>query len=98
MPNLHSSASVHAADRTYTLVVTNVGTTATTGPITVSDPLPTGLSFVSGTGACWSFAEARGTVAATHDGPIAFCDGLQFELTLDVRQAAVPSVSNTATV
>src|SRR5439155_1767306 len=98
MAKRHTAAFVDGANGTYTLVVTNVGTTATTGLITVTDPLPTGLSFVSGTGAGWSFAAAGGTVTATHNGPIAAGDSLVYTLTVDVGPAAVPSVINTATV
>src|SRR5438093_1086628 len=98
MAKRHTAAFVDGANGTYTLVVTNVGTTPTTGPITVTDPLPTGLSFVSGSGAGWSFASAGGTVTASHAGPIAIGDSLVFDLTVNVSPAAVPSVTNTATV
>src|SRR5437667_279805 len=98
MAKRHTAAFVDGATGTYTLVVTNVGTTATSGPITVTDPLPAGLSFVSGLGAGWSFAAAGGTVTATNNGPIAVGDSLVFTLTVNVAPAAVPSVTNTATV
>src|SRR5438034_1333574 len=98
MAKRHTAAFVDGANGTYTLVVTNVGTTATSGPITVTDPLPAGLSFASGAGAGWSFAAAGGTVTATHNGPIAVGDSLVFDLTVNVGKTAVPSVINTATV
>src|SRR5437667_51626 len=98
MAKRHTAAFVDGATGTYTLVVTNVGTTPTSGPITVTDPLPAGLSFVSGTGAGWNFAAAGGTVTATNNGPIAAGDSLVFTLTVNVAPAAVPSVTNTATV
>ena len=44
---------------TYTLVVTNVGRRATTGPITVTDTLPTGLTYVNATGTNWSCSQQR---------------------------------------
>src|SRR5437667_448058 len=98
MAKRHTAAFVDGATGTYTLVVTNVGTTATTGLITVTDPLPAGLSLVSGLGAWWSFTAAGGTVTATHNGPIAVGDSLVFDLTVNVGPAAVPSTTNTATV
>src|SRR5947208_719809 len=98
MAKRHTAAFVDGANGTYTLVVTNVGTTATTGPITVTDPLPAGLLYNSGSGAGWSFTSAGGTVTATHNGPLAAGDSLVYTLTVDVRPAAVPSVTNTATV
>src|SRR5438876_6469152 len=97
MAKRHTAAFVDGANGTYTLVVTNVGTTATTGPITVTDPLPAGLSFVSGLGAGWSFAAAGGTVTATNNGSIAVGDSLVFTLTVNVAPAAVPGVLNSAT-
>src|SRR5206468_703627 len=97
MAKRHTAAFVDGATGTYTLVVTNVGTTATTGLITVTDPLPAGLSFVSGLGAGWSFAAAGGTVTATNNGPIAVGDSLVFTLTVNVAPAAVPGVLNSAT-
>src|SRR5439155_992849 len=98
MAKRHTAAFVDGANGTYTLVVSNVGTTATSGPITVTDPLPAGLSFVSGSGAGRSFAAAGGTVTATNNGSIAVGDSLVFTLTVNVAPAAVPGVINTATV
>src|SRR5439155_646699 len=94
----HTVNFVDGSDGTYTLVVTNVGTGPTTDVITVTDSLPAGLSFASGAGAGWSFAAAGGTVTATHNGPIAVGDSLVFDLTVNAAPAAVPSVTNTATV
>src|SRR5437867_1074079 len=78
MAKRHSAAFVDGATGTYTLVVTNVGTTATSDSITVSDPLPPGLSFVSGAGGGWSFSEAGGTVTATQPGPVQVGGGPTF--------------------
>ncbi len=83
---------------TYTIVVTNVGTAATTGAITVRDTLPAGLSFVSGTGAGWTIGANGAVVTATHAGPLAIGDSLSFSLTVGVSAAAVPGVTNAATV
>src|SRR5438552_241823 len=98
MAKRHTAAFVDGATGTYTLVVTNVGTTATTGTITMTDVLTAVLSFVSIPGAGWSFAAAGGTVTATNNGPIAVGDSLVFTLTVNVAPAAVPRVLNSATV
>src|SRR5437667_431552 len=98
MAKRHTAAFEHGANGTYTLVVTNVGTTATSGPITVTDPLPAGLSFVSGLGAGWSCAAAGGTLSGNNNAAIGVGDSLVFTLTVNVAPAAVPSVTNTATV
>ncbi|HEY2955596.1 MAG TPA: hypothetical protein VGK89_10160, partial [Candidatus Eisenbacteria bacterium] len=98
MDKRHTAAFVDGANGTYTMVVTNVGTAATTGAITVSDTLPTGLSYVSGAGAGWSFSSSGQIVTASHSGPIAVSDSLVFTLTVNASPAAFPAVTNSATV
>lgn len=83
---------------TYTLTVSNVGLGPTTGPITVVDNLPAGLTFVSATGPGWSCAASAQTVTCTHPGPLAPNASLSVSLTVLPTAAAVPSVVNTATV
>src|SRR5262249_48980409 len=43
---------------TYLLMVTNIGAATTNVPITITDDLPNGLSFVSGTGDGWACSAA----------------------------------------
>ncbi|HYN41402.1 MAG TPA: lamin tail domain-containing protein [Thermoanaerobaculia bacterium] len=47
---------------TYTLTVSNAGPVAA-GPTTVTDALPTGVSFVSATGTGWSCVQSTGVVS-----------------------------------
>src|SRR5262249_51522624 len=54
----------------YAMTVTNVGTLATTGAITVVDTLPTGLEFVSSSGFDWNCSVAGQVVICTKTGPI----------------------------
>ncbi len=59
---------------TYTLTVTNQGTTpavASTNPITVTDTLQNGLTFLSGTGSGWSCAAAAQVVTCTSNTDLA---------------------------
>ena len=53
MPSLAVIVAVHWPNGAYSIVVQNNGGTVT-GPTTVTDTLPAGLSFVSGTGTGWS--------------------------------------------
>ena len=46
----HRGAPQVGQSTTYSLEVTKAGPTADPGPITVTDPLPTGLTFVSASG------------------------------------------------
>ena len=88
-------------NRTYTITVTNSGTAATSGQITVTDSLPTGLTYVSGTGTGWT-----GNCSAV--GQIVNCtrsDSLgigasypALTLTVNVGAAAGSPLVNTATV
>src|SRR5207249_4427617 len=66
--------------------------------IRVADTLPAGLSFVSASGAGWNFWTAGAVVHAAHATPIAAGDSLVFTLTVAAAPAAVPGVTNTATV
>ena len=82
----------------YTLTVSNKGMTATTGTITVTDPLPAGLTYVSAAGTGWTCAASAGTVACTSATPIAAgAAGNPIVLTVAVAAAAIPEVTNTAT-
>ena len=85
---------------TYTLSVSNsVGADDEPGTITVSDALPAGLTFGSASGSGWTCGAVLQNVTCIHPGPLAAGSSLP-NITLEVLPgaAAVPSVSNTATV
>ena len=50
----HAGDFVVGQPAAYTLTVSNTGPIATQGAITVTDPLPAGLTFVSGVGTGWT--------------------------------------------
>lgn len=84
---------------TYTLDVTNIGNGATTGTITVTDTLPAGLSFVSGTGTSWNNCTAVGqAVTCTRSVALAASASSAITLTVNVATNAPASVTNTAAV
>jgi uncharacterized repeat protein (TIGR01451 family) len=82
---------------TYTLTVTNQGN-APANTITVTDPLPTGLGFISGNGAGWLCSNVGQNVTCTNAGPINPGASSTITLTVSVSGSAVPSVTNTAHV
>ncbi|MEZ4815672.1 MAG: hypothetical protein R3A80_10770 [Bdellovibrionota bacterium] len=83
----------------YTMNVTNNGPLATSGTITVTDTLPTGLGFVSATGSGWSCSFSTPTVTCTRPSPLANgATSPDITLTVSVDNAAFPSVTNSATV
>src|SRR5205823_1698580 len=57
----------------YTLHVANgpAPAIATTGTITVTDPLPAGFTFTSASGAGWTCGSNGQTVTCSHPGPVA---------------------------
>ena len=89
---------------TYSFTVTNAGGSATSGLITVTDTLPTGLRFVAGsaTGAGWNCsadALSPQTVTCTNSVAIAPSGSSTFTFSVNVGVGtAVPSVTNTASV
>lgn len=82
----------------YTITVSNQGGTSS-GNITVTDTLPTGLTYVSATGAAWTFNAVGQVVTATYSGPaLAAGASASFTLTTSIAAAAIPSVTNRAWV
>jgi uncharacterized repeat protein (TIGR01451 family) len=83
----------------YTLAVTNQGSAATSGAITLTDNLPTGLTFVSGSGSGWGNCTAAGqAVSCTRSGQIMPGNSSPVSLVVGVAAAAAPSVTNTASI
>ena len=84
---------------TYGIGVKNVGTATGGGPVTVVDELPTGITYVGFSGDGWDCGAVGQTVTCTHPGGVEGGDLLPgITLQVAVGPAAVPSVTNTATV
>jgi uncharacterized repeat protein (TIGR01451 family) len=83
----------------YTLTVTNDGG-VTTAPFTVTDTLPAGLSFVSGTGANWTCSAVGPTVTCQNSNaaPLNLGGSSTITLLVNVAPTAASSVTNTASV
>jgi uncharacterized repeat protein (TIGR01451 family) len=96
----HAGNFTVGANGVYTITVSNsVGSTSTAGTITVTDALPTGLTFVSAAGTGWSCGFAAGTVTCTSASVIpAGGSATPITLTVAVGQTASPAVLNFATV
>ncbi|MCL4215331.1 MAG: DUF11 domain-containing protein, partial [Gemmatimonadales bacterium] len=95
----HSGNFTVGVNGVYTLTVTNQGRLASSGTVTVTDVLPAGLSFVSGTGTGWSCGAVGQTVTCTNATAIAASGGTSvITLTVGVAAAAAPSVTNSASV
>jgi uncharacterized repeat protein (TIGR01451 family) len=96
----HSGSFTVGTNGTYTITVSNApGSLPTSGTITVTDTLPTGLGYGSATGAGWACGFAAGTVTCTTSTSLAAgTSAPPITLTVTVASTAVPSVTNFATV
>jgi uncharacterized repeat protein (TIGR01451 family) len=84
----------------YTLTVANLaGNQREDNPVVVTDALPAGLAYVSGVGTGWVCAAVGQNVTCTHAPILDPGNSLPpITMTVAATGAAVPSVTNTATV
>lgn len=96
----HSGSFAVGSNGTYTLTVNNaLGLGPTTAPVTVSDVLPAGLTFVSASGSGWTCSGAGTRADCTSSSVIAAGGSSSpITLTVSVGSGAAASVTNTATV
>jgi uncharacterized repeat protein (TIGR01451 family)/fimbrial isopeptide formation D2 family protein len=83
---------------TYTLTVANSGPTDDPGTVTVTDSLPAGLTFVSGTGEGWTCSAAGQDVTCGRPDGLASDHTSVITLVVDIGPEAYPEVTNTASV
>src|SRR5262249_36966763 len=81
----------------YTLKTNNIGTGSTSGTVTVTDTLPTGLSATAITGSGWTCTLATLTCTRS-DALAAGANYPDITLTVNVAGNAPSSVTNSATV
>ncbi len=97
----HSGTGEIGSQVDFTLAVHNAGP-STARSVSVTDPLPAGLEFVSADGgAGWTCAYDAPTRTAScdHDGPLAAdTDAAVIHVIADVQATAYPAVTNVATV
>ncbi|HEX4824477.1 MAG TPA: hypothetical protein VFV19_09195 [Candidatus Polarisedimenticolaceae bacterium] len=90
-----ASSVASGTNFTYTLAVSNAGPSAASS-VTVTDPLPAGLTFVSANGTGWSCSQAAGTVTCTRSS---LAVGAAPAIAITVKAPASPgTIVNTATV
>jgi len=95
----HTTPLVVGVNAVYSIGVFNYGK-ASSGAITVTDTLPTGLTFVSATGVSWTCAASGQIVTCTTSGSVPAASGYpnKIALTATPLASAVPTVTNAATV
>ena len=82
----------------YVLTLSNTGGAATSGMTTVTDRLPAGLTFLSGSGDHWACSAVDRIVTCTSADPITPGTSGTIILRVSVEAAAWPGVTNLATV
>jgi uncharacterized repeat protein (TIGR01451 family) len=82
----------------YSLSIANIGRTATSGVITLTDTLPPGLTFVSAIGNGWTCTDADRIVTCANLGPISPGASSIVTMTVRVEPQACPGVTNLAAV
>ncbi len=94
----HSGTFAPGQNGTYTLTVTNVGSLATTGTITVIDTLPTGFSYVSASGGAFACSGASQTMTCVRTAPLPPGSISSILLVVRVDSSASPISINVASV
>jgi sugar lactone lactonase YvrE len=82
----------------YTVRVTNVGGAATTGPMTMTDTLPFGWTFVSGIGSGWLCSGSGRSVTCTNTQLLAASESTTLTLTIAVGRNSASGVIHTPKV
>jgi uncharacterized repeat protein (TIGR01451 family)/fimbrial isopeptide formation D2 family protein len=90
--------SLRGTRATYTLTVTNTGPNATSAPIVLTDPLPSGLTFVSAGGPDWECGSVAPTVTCTFTGVLEVGDAATVTLVTEVTAAPGQQIVNVAKV
>ncbi len=94
----HTADFAVGSNGTWTLEVSNLGPTDDPGPVTVTDDLPVGTTFVSGTGTGVTCSAAGQLVTCTLADGVTMTDPVSIALVVAVQAEAFPSVVNTVTV
>ncbi len=96
----HTGDFTVGQDGVYTIEVTNNGPSDETDTITVTDTLPTGLSYVSSSGTGWTLVDSsEPTISWTYSGTVPVGNSLPtITLTVNPDANAIPAVTNTVTV
>ncbi|MDQ3172038.1 MAG: ice-binding family protein [Acidobacteriota bacterium] len=95
----HTGSFTEGTNGTYTIAVSNNGGTASAGAFTITDTLPSGLTFVSAAGTGYTCSNVGQVVTCTSSTVIAANSaGNSITLTVLPTSASVPAVTNRAVV
>ncbi|MBI2822630.1 MAG: DUF11 domain-containing protein [Acidobacteria bacterium] len=95
----HSGNFKRGAGGVYTLAVSNAGTAASSGAVTITDSLPAGLSFASASGGDWTCSASGQTITCVSSMSLQpGTTGAALSLTVNVGASAAETVTNNASV
>lgn len=94
----HTGDAVIGSELTFTLAVTNNGPTVDPGPVTVTDTLPTGLTYVTAVGSGWSCSAEGQDVTCTRATGLGIAEESTISLITQIATTASGTLTNTATV
>jgi uncharacterized repeat protein (TIGR01451 family) len=94
----HIGSFTAGSTGSYLLTVTNAGPSPANPPTTVTDTLPTGLTYVAASGSGWVCTPSGQVVSCTRSTPLPSGATSTLVLTVDVAATTAASVTNTATV
>ncbi|MDL2353625.1 MAG: DUF11 domain-containing protein [Pseudomonadota bacterium] len=92
-----NTALVPTRNANYTISVGNGGPNVETGPVTVVNTLPVGMSYVSASGTGWSCGASGRTITCVYAGSVAVGETLA-PITLTVLVTGTGTLTDTATV
>lgn len=99
LTKVSTEGNIQAGDEAeWILTVANNGTVEAMGPITLTDDLPTGLTYVSAAGAGWACSVAGAAVTCVHPGPLAVGAALEVRIVTDVAADLSGTLLNEAVV
>ena len=94
----HGGTFAPGFNETYSLTVSNAGTVASSSAITVTDTLPSGMTFVSASGVSWACSTTGQIVTCTRPLALAAGSAPSITLTVAVAESALTAVNNIVTV
>lgn len=80
----HSNEWIRGSAATYLLKVSNLGNSATTGPVTITETLPQGTNYVSSAGEGWTCQVSKRTLTCVNVNVIQGGESSELTVTLDL--------------
>jgi uncharacterized repeat protein (TIGR01451 family) len=94
----HIGSFTAGSTGSYLLTVHNAGPSPANPPTTITDTLPSGMTYVAASGAGWACSASGQVVTCTRSTPLPSGASSSVTITVDVAATTAASVTNTASV